>query len=229
MRSFLPQFTKRLFPVLCLVALPAAFALAQDITQVAGGTTKVLFENRSVRILDSRLMPGSKIAMHTHPDMLAVVLEPGSTKYTTAEGKTRQTPADVQRGAIVYTAAESHSSENVGQTAGRAILIEFKKAAPAAGEAAKPSLPAPYKQVGDNAHARVFEVNLAPGGSVPMHSHGEHVVVALTDGTAEVTDQNGQKQSQTFQKDTAVAGGPTTHSAVNTGKTPLHLIAVELK
>ena len=224
-----PHFTKRLLPVLCVVALAAGFALAQDVTKVAPGSVKVIFENDSVRILDSRTMPGSKVAMHSHPDMLAVVLEPGSTKFTTPEGKSRQAAEEARRGTVVYTAAESHTSENVGKTLSRAILVEFKKPAPAAAEAANPSLPAPYKQAGDNAHARVFEVNLAPGGSVPMHTHGEHVIVALTDGTAEVTDATGQKQSEKFQKDTAIAGGPTTHSAVNTGKMPLHLIVVELK
>lgn len=229
MRLFPAQLARRLFPVLCLVALAAMPAVAQDITKVATSGVKVVFENDQVRVLDVVTQPGSTTAMHSHPDMMVVTLTPTTTKFTTAAGKTETVGADSRRGTGVYRTAESHSSQNVGRTAGHAILIEFKKPAPAAGTARRPSLPAPYKQVSENDHAAQFEVTVPPGGNVPQHTHGNHVLVALTGGTAEVTSQDGSKQTMEFAKDSATYGTGVTHSAVNTGKTPLQLVVVELK
>ncbi len=64
---------------------------------------------------------------------------------------------------------------------------------------------------------------------MPKHTHGEHVIVSLTDGTAEATDQEGRKQTVSFKKDTATFAGLVIYSCVNTGQTPLHLIVIELK
>jgi quercetin dioxygenase-like cupin family protein len=43
--------------------------LAQDVTKVAGGpeTHKVILDNDQVRVLDARIQPGQKLAMHSHP------------------------------------------------------------------------------------------------------------------------------------------------------------------
>ena len=124
---------------------------------------------------------------------------------------------------------ETHTSENVGKTPLRSIIVEFKKPAPAAGKGRNPSFPAPYKQVADHPHARVFELVAPAGSSVAKHTHGAGVLISLADGTAESTDSDGKKEAMTFKKDTAQLGAPTTHSAVNTGKSALHLITVELK
>ncbi len=74
-----------------------------------------------------------------------------------------------------------------------------------------------------------FEGTTAAGGTIPQHTHGEHVIIALADGTGELTDKDGKKQMLNLKKDTATVSAPTTHSAVNTGKGPLHLIVVDLK
>lgn len=81
----------------------------------------------------------------------------------------------------------------------------------------------------ENPHATVFEAIVAPGGTVPKHTHGDDVIVSLTDGAAEATNQDGKKETVTFKKDTATFAGLVTHSWVNTGQTSLHLIVVELK
>jgi quercetin dioxygenase-like cupin family protein len=215
--------------LLGVLALAPSLALAQDPVKVAGNMYKMVFENDRVRVLDAKIAPGAKTAMHSHPDLLAVILEPGITKWTMPDGKSEQSPPDQRRGAVVYRKGDTHISENVGKTPLHVILVEFKKPAPAAGKGRNPSLPAPYKQVADNPHARVFEIMSAPGGKVPQHTHGDHITISLTDATAEITDQDGKKQTRTFKKDTAQFSGPATHSGVNTGKTPAHLIDVELK
>ena len=229
MRTFPGHCTHSLLAVLCLLVLVAAPALAQDIAQVAPTGVKVVFENDQVRVLDVVTQPGSTMAVHSHPAMMVVTLTPGTTRFTSTTGKTETVGANITRGGATYRPAESHSSANVGKAASHVILIEFKQPAPAANQARHPSLTAPYKQVTENAHAVQFELVVAPGGSVPVHTHGNHVLVALSDSTAEITNQDGTKQTMNLVKDTATYGTPVTHSGVNTGKTTMHLVVVELK
>ena len=215
--------------VLCLLALVAAPALTQDITKVAPTGVKVVLENDQIRVLDVVTQPGSTMAVHSHPDTMIITLSPGTTRFTSSTGKTETVGADAKPGTGTYRPAESHNSQNVGKTNLHAILIEFKQPAPAADKARHPSLPAPYKHVSENAHAVQFELVVPPGGSVPVHTHGNHVLVALADATAEITNQDGTKQTMNLVKDTAQYQTPVTHSGVNTGKTPMHLVVVELK
>ena len=211
-------------PLACLALLTAE---AQDPVKVAGDTYKLIVENDSIRALDVNIPPGTKTAMHSHPDSAAVVLEAGAIRWTRPDGKSEQTGPGFTRGSILYMASDTHVAENIGTTSVHFILVEFKKPAPLFWR--NPSLPAPYKHVAENPHAIVFEAIVAPGGTVPKHAHGSHVVVSLTDATAEVTDEEGKEQTVTFKKDTATYAGPVTHSEANRGQTPLHLIVLELK
>ena len=213
----------------CLLALTVAPAKAQDPVKVAGDQYKVITENDSIRVLDVKMAPGAKAAMHSHPDVTVVVLEAGKVKWTRPDGTSTQSGPEFKRGAIQSMKAESHSVENLGTSAVHVVLIEYKKPAPATGKARSPSLTPPYKQLADDPHARAFEVTVSPGGAVPQHTHGDHVIVSLSDSAAEVTDKNGKKEAMSFKKDTAMVWGPTTHSAINSGKTPVHLIVVEMK
>lgn len=212
--------------VLALSVPPAA---AQDPVQVASDLYKVVAENDLVRVLDVKIAAGQKAAMHSHPDLIAVVLKGGKIRWTGPDGKSVSSGADFKRGAVQVMNAEKHVSENIGTTTAHVILVEFKKPAPAAGKGRNPVLPAPFKQVADNAHARVFEGSVAAGGKVPEHTHGDHVIVSLADAVVELTDKDGTKHTNVLKKDTAQVGGPVTHSGVNTGKTTAHLIEIELK
>ncbi len=213
-----------LVPLACLVLLTAK---AQDPVKVAGDMYKVIAENDSVRVLDVNIPAGAKTAMHSHPDLLAIVLEPSAMRWTRPNGESEQSGPGFTRGSALYMASDTHISENSGTTSAHVILVEFKKPAPILWR--NPSLPAPYKHVAENPYATVFEATVVPGGTLPKHTHGDHVVVSLTDATAEVTDQEGRKQTVAFKKDTATFAGLVTHSVVNTGQMPLHLIVVELK
>lgn len=218
---------RRVVLLVLLISLAAATIRAQDPVKVAGDAYKVIVENDSVRVLDVNIAAGAKTAMHSHPDLAGVMLEPSTIKWTRPDGTSAQSGAEFNRGGVQYMARDTHISENIGTTSAHVILVEFKKPAPKLGRTF--SLPAPFKQVAENPHARIFEVTVEPGQIVPKHTHGDHVVVSLTDSTAEASDEQGQKQTTTWKKDTAVFAGPVTHSAVNTGTTPLHLIVVELK
>ncbi len=213
-----------LVPLVCLALLPAK---AQDAVKVAGDMYKVIVENDGVRVLDVNIPAGAKTAMHSHPDLVAIVLEPSTMRWTRPDGKSEQSGPGFTRGSALFMASDTHISENIGTTSAHVILVEFKKPAPILWR--NPSLPAPYKHMAENPHATIFEAIVAPGRTVPEHMHGDHVIVSLTDGTAEATDQEGKKQTVGFRKDTATFAGLVIHSCVNTGQTPLHLIVIELK
>jgi quercetin dioxygenase-like cupin family protein len=212
------------------VGLTTYGAPLQDAVKVAPTLYKVITENENVRILEATIAPGAKTAMHSHPDLVGVVLQGSIIKWTRRDGKSEQSPPEFVRGGVQYMAADSHVSENIGKETARVILVEFKKSAPAAGRGRNPSLPAVCKELNDNPHARVFDCAIEPGAKVAEHMHGDRVEVFLTDAMIEVTDKDGKKQTVTGKKDTAVyAAGPVTHSAVNTGKTRFQGIVVELK
>ncbi len=210
-----------------LVCLALLTAQSQDPAKVAGEIYKVIVENGSVRVADLNIPAGGKTAMRSHPDSVAIVLEPSTIRWTGPGGRSEESGPGFTRGSALYLAGDTDAWENTGTTSAHVILVEFKKPAPFLGR--NPSLPEPYKHIAENPHAAVFEVTVAPGETVAKHAHGENVAVSLTDATAEVTDEQGQKQTMNFKKDTAIFRGPGTHSGVNTGQTPVQLIVVELK
>ena len=56
------------------VCLATSALLAQDVMTVAGGpeTHKVVLDNDQVRMLDVRIQPGQKVAMHSHPPIPSI-------------------------------------------------------------------------------------------------------------------------------------------------------------
>jgi quercetin dioxygenase-like cupin family protein len=198
--------------------------------KVAGGQYRLIAENEDVRLLDVNLAPGAKTVMHSHPDVMAVMLQPGATKWTMPDGKTAQSAPDTKRGTVIAMDAQTHISENLGKTPLRAVLIEFKKPAPAAGTARKASSAPSCKVITESPHATAQLCTGAAGSMVAKHTHAAGVVyVALTDLTAEITDSTGKTHTMDLKKDSATIAPPETHSGKNTGKAAYKLIVVDLK
>ena len=99
-------------------------AMAQDAAKVAPESYKVLLENDRVRVLEFRIKPGIKNAMHSHPDIIVYRFTSGKIKFTLPDGKTfnRETNANE----VSFTEAETHTTENVGCTEAHGLLIELK-------------------------------------------------------------------------------------------------------
>ena len=62
-------------------------AMAQDAFEVAPKHYKVLLENEYVKVLEVRIKPGEKEAMHTHPATVHIELVPTKVKITYPDGK----------------------------------------------------------------------------------------------------------------------------------------------
>jgi quercetin dioxygenase-like cupin family protein len=107
--------------------IAAGTALAQDVMKVSPETHKVLLENDRVRVLDARMKPGEKVAMHSHPANVAYFLSDGKIKITYPDGKTEE--REVKAGVTAWSDGVTHAAENVGTTEFHELQIELKEAA----------------------------------------------------------------------------------------------------
>jgi len=103
-----------LVPVLC----------AQDATKADSKHYTVLSENDEVRILKVHYGPHEKSVMHSHPDSVAVFLSGSKGRFTTPDGKTQD--ATFTPGQAVFTPAQTHLPENLGDKPFDLILVELK-------------------------------------------------------------------------------------------------------
>ncbi|WP_369185304.1 cupin domain-containing protein [Streptomyces sp. Y1] len=95
-----------------------------DAAQVAPEVYKVLFENDRVRLLEARLQPGDRSAMHHHPDNLVYNLADGRVTFTDESGGTME--ASLAAGEAMWIPAVDHSTHNTGSTEVRSLLFELK-------------------------------------------------------------------------------------------------------
>jgi len=100
---------------------------AQDVLAVAGGqeTHKVLLDNAEARMLDARLQPGQKVAMHTHPTNTVYYLTDCNLKVTGPDGKSQT--VGPKAGTAIWRGGETkHAVENVGTTECHLVQTELK-------------------------------------------------------------------------------------------------------
>jgi mannose-6-phosphate isomerase-like protein (cupin superfamily) len=113
--------------VLCCAVLcfcVTAVGYSQDAVKVDPGHYKVETENAKVRVLRVHYGAHEKSVMHSHPDSVAIFLTDGMVKMTDANGKTQDMPA--KAGQAMYTAAQVHLPENIGDKPLDLILVELK-------------------------------------------------------------------------------------------------------
>ena len=98
--------------------------MAEDAAKVAPDIYKVLFENERVRLLEVTMQPGGRSEMHSHPDNLVYVLSPGKVAFRGPSGEISELELPV--GSSRWMEATEHTTENVGDTAVHALMIEPK-------------------------------------------------------------------------------------------------------
>src|SRR5438093_6487842 len=106
------------------LACLASVVLAQDPVKVDPKHYRVEFENARVRVLHIQYGPHEKSVMHHHPAAVAVFLSDQDAKFATPDGKTIERHG--KAGQALWTAAETHLPENVGDKPLDVILVELK-------------------------------------------------------------------------------------------------------
>jgi quercetin dioxygenase-like cupin family protein len=117
------RFHLLVLSLFCFALFTAVPSKAQNITDVSKGS-KVVLDNEKVHVVDFVSKPGEKNAMHSHPDYLIYVIEGGTTKSTTKDGKSENLV--FKKGQTLWRGATTHETENVGKTKIHLLLVEFK-------------------------------------------------------------------------------------------------------
>ena len=106
------------------VVSSGAQSASQDPVKLSPQYYTVLAENDRVRVLESRLKPGEKEVMHSHPSYVVYFFGDAKLRAMSPDGKTSDT--SVTQGEVLLRDPLSHAVENIGTTELHALLIERK-------------------------------------------------------------------------------------------------------
>jgi len=99
-------------------------ARTQDPVRVSPGYYTVRFENDRVRVLEYRLPPGRKEALHAHPARVVYELTDSTIRMAGPDGRTTESTG--KAGDLFWGEPMTHALENVGSTEVHAIAVELK-------------------------------------------------------------------------------------------------------
>ena len=94
-----------------------------DPLKIAPQNYRLLMENERVRVFDVTIRPGEKVSLHSNGPSVIYVFNDGRLKHTYPDGTVRE--SDAVSGAIVWDDAETHETENVGETDIHSLKIEL--------------------------------------------------------------------------------------------------------
>ena len=94
-----------------------------DPLTIAPRNYRLLMENERVRVYDVTIKPGEKVSLHSNGPSVIYVLNDGRLKHTYPDGTVRETNA--VSGSVVWDDAETHETENVGETDIHSVKIEL--------------------------------------------------------------------------------------------------------
>ena len=126
MNKYHKIWTGALF-ALGLVFWVGKMVLAQDPLEVAPNMYKLLSENDRVRIMEVTSKPNDTVAMHSHPDHVAVFITDGTLTLSYPDGSFKE--ASGKAGEAMWIPAESHAAKNTGTTEVKIVVIELKEPA----------------------------------------------------------------------------------------------------
>ena len=110
---------------MAVIPMLSAAAFAADPIQTDGDKYKVKFENERVRVLEYMDMPGETTHEHHHPAFLLYALAPFKRKIGLPGGKVIM--REFKAGEFMWSEAQTHTGENVGDTPTHVLMIEMKQ------------------------------------------------------------------------------------------------------
>ena len=114
---------KRVLLLLAASAVAVSYAQAPDIASVAPEHCKLLKEDGKVRVIHCILKKGEKVGMHSHPPFIVYFIKGGKSRYTLADGTTRDVETKDDEAQILPPV--THSGQQL--TGVDEILVEFKQ------------------------------------------------------------------------------------------------------
>jgi hypothetical protein len=95
-----------------------------DPAHTDGDKYTVVVDNEQVRVLRYHDVPGAKTHPHHHPSFVMIALSPFRRKLTFPDGSTKV--REFAAGEAAYMPAQTHTGENIGDTATDSLLVELK-------------------------------------------------------------------------------------------------------
>ena len=90
--------------------------------------------------------------------------------------------------------------------------------------------PKVYKKILlENDKVRVMSVEFTPGQTMAWHSHPQHTVYAVTDGTLQITEKGKPATIVKMKSGDVLYIAPVTHMGKNIGKNTVKLVVTEIK
>jgi hypothetical protein len=105
------------------VPSPADGAACADPVVTDGDKYKVRLENARVRVLEYRDVPGERTHEHGHPDFVLIALAPFRRRISLPDGSVIM--REFKAGDVLYSDAQIHVGENVGDTPTHVIMVEL--------------------------------------------------------------------------------------------------------
>ena len=112
--------------VLAMSVLPlfSVGVSAQDPIKTDGDKYRILLENERVRVLEYHDSPGDKTHQHDHPAFVLYAVTPFTRKLVLPGGKV--IVRVFKAGDVLYSDAQTHIGENIGQTPTHGLIVELK-------------------------------------------------------------------------------------------------------
>ena len=111
--------------VAALLSLAAGTAaLAADPVATNPEQYEVLLENEHVRVLRHHDMPGDRTEQHDHPRFVLYAVGPFRRQITLPDGRVLE--REFKGGEAMWSEAQTHIGENVGDTPTEVIIVELK-------------------------------------------------------------------------------------------------------
>ena len=111
--------------VILIIVLLSSMAHAQDPIKTDGDNYRVILENDRVRVLEHRDKPGEKTRQHQHPAFVLYAVSAFKRMITLPDGKVIM--REFKAGDMLYSDAQTHVGENIGQTDTHVIMVELKQ------------------------------------------------------------------------------------------------------
>jgi len=189
-------------------------------------------DNEWARVVVAENTPGQKSRLHKHDvNRVMIHLSPGTMRLAFEGGPVND--VKFKAGDVRWDPKGGmHTSENIGGTKYQIVEVELKKAG---GAHTWPELdpvrlsPAVYKKEFENDQVRVVRVRIPANSSIPQHTHGNRITVALTEAKIDVTNADGSKMEAIFKPADVRFRTPATHSEQSKLAQDAELILIDLK
>jgi quercetin dioxygenase-like cupin family protein len=224
--------------LLCL-SLHGARAEAPTVEITAEPAHRLVLENERVRVFHVEVAPHASTLMHRHSHDYLFVTLGDSHVSNEVQGKA-PVALELADGETRFSAGNfAHVARNLADRPFRNVTVELMqdeklRQAPSPwpeGEGDREFPGGRIKVLFIRDGARVSQVELQPGATVPSHHHdGPHLVVAVSDlDLRSDVEGQGSRPAKLAAGNVNWVPGGFTHAVTNTGKSPARLVTVEFK